>query len=547
MYITVKQFLQYDCCQGIQTVAGHKGLDRMIRCVDIIEVPDTEGWLKEGGFYLTAGYAVKDSPEAQLQLIRSLAAAQAAALAVKKGRYLPELSPELLECADAHELPVLTIPKAIPYLDITVPALTSILQHQTLLLQQTERIHRQFTDIFLTGGDQKTLASALAHLVGKAVLVQDAAGRILVWASGDKDGPWHGELESPEGLRDLFRENLQPRFCLTQDGTGRLAAPVVISGRIFGYISLLSPGGSEFNDFDAKALEQASLILALEMLKEKEKAEIAARLQSDLLEDLLSGNFESTTAIIRRGQHFGWDFNGDYVLMILDIDDFERCYLELPNKDERFIQGIKEQIRDTAANALTAVKRQHILVNKSDSLVLFVRLHKESDSTDAICALAELLQKALSQKFPQLSISIGIGNYYPGVDGLQKSYDQASRAIIIGRAAFGKGAVYHFSRLGLFKLLASLKDNEHLKAFYDETIVRLPVSGRQEMLAAVKALIEHGGNKTHAARSLFIHRNSLNYRLNKLEQILGSTEKNMADWLELYLAAKIEQVLTDIQ
>ena len=79
MNLTVEAILKCEFMEGARLLAGISGLEKEIKYVDIIEVPDVINWINEGGFYLTTGYSFKDDLQSQKELVKTLAAKESAA------------------------------------------------------------------------------------------------------------------------------------------------------------------------------------------------------------------------------------------------------------------------------------------------------------------------------------------------------------------------------------------------------------------------------------------------------------------------------------
>lgn len=131
--MTVKEALKIGKLQEGQVVAGQNGLERIIRFVDILEVPDIINWLQGGQLLLTTGYAIKDQPEIQEKLIEELARVNAAGIVIKLKRFLDIVPEKMIQKADELNLPIIQLPAEIPYIEIIHPL------YKEILLRQNEK------------------------------------------------------------------------------------------------------------------------------------------------------------------------------------------------------------------------------------------------------------------------------------------------------------------------------------------------------------------------------------------------------------------------
>ncbi|MCG0276254.1 MAG: PucR family transcriptional regulator ligand-binding domain-containing protein [Thermosediminibacteraceae bacterium] len=128
--ITVRDAMNIGDLKKARIVAGEMGLDRRIRYVTVMEVPDITQWLKGGDFIITSFFALKDDVDAQARLIRDLAAIGSAAIAVKVERYLKEIPDKVKEAANEESFPVIEIPREVTYIDIITPLMHAIFDDQ---------------------------------------------------------------------------------------------------------------------------------------------------------------------------------------------------------------------------------------------------------------------------------------------------------------------------------------------------------------------------------------------------------------------------------
>ena len=91
-----------------RVLAGTGGLNRKIQHVTVVDTPGAADWLRGGEFVLTSAYAVKDTPEGQVDLIKRLIAKEAAALGIKLRRFIDALSDEALACAEEADFPIMS-------------------------------------------------------------------------------------------------------------------------------------------------------------------------------------------------------------------------------------------------------------------------------------------------------------------------------------------------------------------------------------------------------------------------------------------------------
>ena len=95
--LDVKKALTIAPLTRSRVVAGHDGLDRLIKNITIMEVPDLLQWLKGNDFVITSLFCIKDNPQAQVKLVEDMARFDCAALAIKSDRYVKTLPAGMID------------------------------------------------------------------------------------------------------------------------------------------------------------------------------------------------------------------------------------------------------------------------------------------------------------------------------------------------------------------------------------------------------------------------------------------------------------------
>jgi purine catabolism regulator len=124
---------------------------------------------------------------------------------------------------------------------------------------------------------------------------------------------------------------------------------------------------------------------------------------------------------------------------------------------------------------------------------------------------------------------------------LPRAYEQARKAVQIGRRLQGNGARANFDRLGVHRLLSLIPDTAELRGFVSEALGELAVENAEnaDLRHTLAVLLETNLNVAESARRLHFHYNTLRYRISKLEKMVGPFTEDATLRLDLALALRV--------
>lgn len=514
--IAVRDVLSLPALASARIVAGEAGLDRSVRSVNVMEVPDIVAWVRADELLLTTTYPLRDDRAAIGELVPRLAERGLAGLAVKPARYIETIPDEMAAAADRLAFPLLELPPETSFNDIINDVLTVILNRQAARLQRSAEIHDRFTRIVLGGGGLRHIAEALADAIGRPVFLLDPQGTLLgrSVAPGVPIPPW--PLDEAGELRAAAGDDLAVQ-------------PIRVGGDLYGAIVVLAPE-ADLGEDERDALEYAATVAALRQVQARAVGEADRRFQAVCLEELVAGQVADRAVLTERAAAFGWDLSIPRAVALATIDDG-------PTGQSESTAGAHRHRLAEAARA--AFGRTAVVWERSDGIGALVA----GDSTPQLSAAAAALREEALRRVPGLVVSIGVGRAVDGPLELARSAREAREAIRIGRWSRGPGSVAAFAELGLDRLLASSSATER-SAFSDEMLAPLlerDSAASSALLETLEAYLARR-NVAHAARDLYVHYNTLANRLERLEELIGPFRDDPERCLALALALRLRRL-----
>jgi purine catabolism regulator len=475
------------------------------------------------------------------QLIVRLSERNVAAVVVVGG-----VDPIAIERADAARLPLLVLPETVHFVDLG-PTISRVIADQRARLYQLGLdAQHQFAEMSMAGRGLVGIVERLGTVSGRSALLCDTFG-VVIHRVAPPGAPLPTlDSETWPARLELLRERLaapgdrQAEPATTRiewNGRRAFVAPVVVREAIVAYLMLVD-SQEEFDDEDQVYLTRGSLVCALEMAKQDAVTEAERRLRGDFFDELLvgPGGSESAEALINRGRHLGYDLQRTYVVLVIAPDRAELPDTRPGGGVDRLAREVSEYLNSRGAVGLVARRRQ--------AVALFLGSEGVGDLNAAV-RFAENLRDYLSGPVG-VSVSIGLGSFHPGIAGLRVAYHEAEQACQIGREFFGPGQVTAFGDLGVYRLLYAFRQSNELTEFCEETLaplVEYDAKNGASLVETLDVFFRCDASLRLAADALFLHRNSLAYRLRRISEITGLNLDNLEDRFRLQLALKSRRLV----
>jgi purine catabolism regulator len=544
--------------RGTRVLAGAGGLDREVRRVNMMEVPDILPWVKPHELLLTTGFPLRavlhpsgapgpavgavrtaagELPDvtALCRLVTELDERHLAAIAIKLGRYVDQLPDAVLRVADRLGLPVLRVPDDVAFDDVITDVFTELLDRQSGVLSRADELHRALAAIVLEGGDLPQIAEEVARLLGAAVLICTPDGRVR--AEG-------GAVESITALplfdgTGRFRvEQLELGVQPPPDGRpGELAMASIVAGGVdHGCIAAFRPGGT-LPPPGVQALERAATVAALAITKQLAVAAVEDKYRGDYLRDVLVGAAGEPGSVVEHCSSLGWDVDRPVVVVVaeLDPDDPQRSVprspIALRSPQERFAAAWQQVVRARDKGAP--------VVGFSSEVVTLLPVADGQDPGKVVDAVVTAVTG--DRGGGRRSFCAGVSRLVRDPARIPGAYGEARKAVAVGRRVNGRGSVAHFDSLGVHRLLSLVPDAAELRSFAAETLGALArdTTEAADLRRTLQTLLDTNLNVAETARILHFHYNTLRYRIGKLERIVGPFTAEPALRLDVALALQV--------
>ena len=172
--------------------------------------------------------------------------------------------------------------------------------------------------------------------------------------------------------------------------------------------------------------------------------------------------------------------------------------------------------------------------------LVFLEISLENKK-EGVTNFLDLVDRRLRSLLPKVVISWGIGNYNEDILGFKESYQNAKVALNICRNKKGIGNRVMYENTRVDRVLLNLFQNPEMKEIIMTTVEPLLEYNNQRNLDLIETISTYNhyqGNVSKTAKALFLHRQSLLYRLRKIEELTGLSLVDPDDLFLLDLSIK---------
>ncbi|MDQ1742335.1 MAG: PucR family transcriptional regulator, purine catabolism regulatory protein [Pseudonocardiales bacterium] len=528
-------------------LAGRSGLDRVVRGVTVLDVPDFLPWVRPDELLLSTTAALSrdagGDPVGQLlTLVRDLDARQAPGIAVAPG---PDPLPgPVLALADEFGFPVLRLADGVAFDEVLATVYGLLVNRQNQVLAQADALHQAIATIVLGGGGLPQIADEVSRLLDCVLLISTPDGRVLAeeGAPGHRQGIEQAALFDSSGRLLVERLRIGRQPAREDEPGGRLAMTSIVAGgvdhgRIVAYRrSEDLPPGTE------QALERAAIVTALTITKELAVSAVEGKFRGDYLRDVLTGQVSVDEPVVQHCRSLGWDIDRPMVVLVAELDAAEPSRSGVApagpsvvhrSQHERFVSAWQQVLR--------ARDKEAPVVGFSHEVVALLPV----GPGDASKMVAELIAAVSGDRGGgRQSFSAGVSRRVLDPSQIATGYAQARKAVSVGRRVHGHGSVSHFDSLGVHRLLSLVPDTGELKSFAAEVLGDLAAEAAEaaDLRQTLQTLLDTNLNVAETARLLHFHYNTLRYRISKLERIIGPFTTDPHLRLDVALALQVVQM-----
>jgi sugar diacid utilization regulator len=377
----------------------------------------------------------------------------------------------------------------------------NIIEQQRMELEQSLSLHHLFTDILISGQGLEGIVKALAEKIkGPVILLDEYKKNVVVeWIQDDINRNENGYLDNIENYHTI---------------------PIEYMEQNFGFIVL---GIKEPDEWGKIAIEQAKLMICLELMHQKAISRSERQKKSDILAKLIQKDIDDKEVLLKEGLEFGHNLESDHFLVAVEVND---------NNNENYYEFIQSILGRMQIKFLGLMQLNYLILMISKE-----HLHEKSIHT--ISQFVDHFQREIRKYKTTIDMHLGISRPYHQLPDYYEGYKEALKALTLARC-LGKFYVYIEENKTL-EILLNI-DSASAHHYIMKVIGPLIVNDRTKggvLISTLKEYLNSNGNLTQTAEACYAHVNTIRYRLTKIQQLLDCDLKDHATMFELQLALNL--------
>lgn len=511
----LRELLEEKTLSDLIVINKKADLSRLVSTVESTETPDVAAYVPPHTLLLTTAMAYQDCPGSLCDLIVSLNRLPCAGMAIKIGRFIDELDPKVIEVADELGFPLIQIPMYQTLGEVYHHMLAYLWDNENEDLLYSLNIQKRFYNLVLQNASLNKLLDNLGMVLKQPIFIIDLFGNLCGSSGASKQ-----EEKAVENRFCTRLEDLTEGEAYLEGGDGfHFTIHSIRAASYSTHYLIILEKEKKMNRVSSFVLEQVLLIFGMYFYKDfylcyneiQQREAFFLRLTDENEENLRSRD------LILEGKEFGLKKYPRYQIIIGRLAQMDGRRFHTPKfmkKEEQYIliyEWLKKQVEDFCEKGIL------ILPDTAQWSYVFLIQDQEEMLTDRMVKLHESLCKVMG-----LYLEFSCGNEVYEWEALRSSYWKAKASFHNGETRGEIGYIHYYKPQTILELLKSISDNQ-IDDVCIQTLKSLAYPQDEmsaELRKTLKTFLDCHCSIIETANLLYVHRNTIRYRIKRCEEIL---------------------------
>ncbi|MCY9517448.1 CdaR family transcriptional regulator [Paenibacillus apiarius] len=377
----------------------------------------------------------------------------------------------------------------------------------------------------ISGEKSQHIVEQLSKIVGQNINFMNDEGIIIASTDASRIGTVHEGALVVLKTKEKLLIHTEKRFPGTKAG---INLPIYFENHIIGVIGIT---GTEPDVLKmAEIIRKITEILVKEQLND-EKNEMINQAREVFIRDWLEDRWKDDKLLSSKGWMLGLNVNLPRVAVTIQIHHEDSVLYDLQQEQNYYTGYLREAIKFNDQDLIIPVGFMHY--------ALLITCPGTGDDEKRKEFITRKMQYIMRQmpKSDIFTIKAGVGGYYDFTRGLPASYKESEQAALHAKAHLDENIVF-YDDLRLEMLLDGIKD-EYSSKFVQKTLNLSQFPNPQEVIDTLALFFACNQSINKTAEQLFIHKNTLQYRLIKIKEATGYDPRVFEEAVLLYLSVYV--------
>lgn len=550
MSFTIKDFLNLDIVRAAKVLTNEDTIkNKSIESISVMELP-VENFVHKNELVLSTCIGCTNDDNVFLNFVKDIYNSGASALVISIGRYVKSTPQNVIDYANESRFALIELPWEIRFATIIETVLLEIHNIKQAYLKIFEKIQKKLLTLFLNGSTLSEAANLIYEELGNQAVIVNAQGAVQ-GASKDSDELLKiievplNILFSGQNLDQLKSFDMKDVYTVYRISSKNMT---------YGYLYLKSKNNSG-NDYirDNKALVIRHIVSAITLWFDREQTifETEMHHKDKFVWNLIQADENKIEELFAQSNSMGYNLSIPYICIVGMISNFEKSYdLQRSNFSsfEEWKFNCIKNIKSLILRIGQSIEQEIMLTYQDERLIIFLEA-KDDDLEKNTNRFIDIIENKIKPIYPKLIISWGIGVNKAYYSDFNKAYLDAKISLQFGHNEKQPGFRYIYYSTSIYRLLSILLNDNEAHNIVDNIIGGLieydKVNGL-DLINTFKSYIINKGNVSQTARAMHLHRQSLLYRLKRIEEITQLSLNNADDVFLLEICIRLWDRKNDI-
>lgn len=522
--------LNAEVFKEFRLLTGVGGLENEITDVVIMEVPDGIYWINPDNFVITTGYSLMTNEVSIENMIQLLISRKAAALGIKIGKYIDSLPEKIIAYANEHNFPIISIPLAFTYNSMVLPIFNKLKGEDSYQYYIVRKLHEELS----------LLKKHHINITSFIRLIEDYTNQeIFLYWENNLSLINNTDRVDDALLKKSIRESLSQIYAadrpfeISSDTASYAIFKVESLTEVLAFLCIRMGYGQSLTPINEILINEILPTACIYLLTNLNKSARYYKSADDFYLNILDGTYTGNELRLKE--------DASYLNIDFQVSRFV-CVIDTTIKTSGEFHIFKGKIISSLQ-----IYTFHYICQKHGYQIILIFEPKNSQNIQKIYEPCfQKLVGDLKKRFPAEHFSVGVGKTCHTLKHLNFAYEEALFALKIGKKLHAQqDGIYFYENFMIYHLLYEISGHPTLSKIYKNTIERIQkydLENNTVLLKTLEMLVDCDFSISQTSDRLYIHRNTLYKRINKLNSLLDFDIDKSVNRLILQIALKLHKI-----